>query len=393
MKGHLRQRGNSWELRAYVGVDPLTNHQKYLTRTFRGGKREAEEALARFTTEVSGGGYAAQDTTVGDLIQQWLDLARAELSPTTARGYDWIIKAYITPTLGNVPLAKLRTAQLDRFYSQLREKGGQQEKPLSAATVHQVHAILRRALHQAIRWGWIAENPAALASPPRVRAPHLTPPDPAAVIRLLEVANEIDPDLACFLHLAATTGARRGEVCGLRWRDVDLEAGTVLISRSVVEGARSVLVEKDTKTHASRRIALDPATVAALLDQRVRMRSRAAACGGVLPEAAYVFSRDPEGDRPWAPNDVTKAFIRVRNRAGLGSVRLHDLRHFAATRMLVAGVPVRTVSGRLGHANAATTLGVYAHFVEASDRDAATKLGALLTSQPATKKRRADKSL
>src|ERR1700733_2511224 len=109
MKGHLRQRGNAWELRAYVGVDPLTNHKKYLTRTFRGGKREAEEALARFATEVAGGGHAAQDTPVGDLIRDWLVLARADLSPTTVRGYDWIIRPYILPPLGKVPLAKRRT--------------------------------------------------------------------------------------------------------------------------------------------------------------------------------------------------------------------------------------------------------------------------------------------
>jgi len=88
MKGHLRKRGEAWELRAYAGIDPITNRQKYVTRTFRGGKREAEEALARLVTEVSGGGHAAQDTTVGDLIRQWLDLAKPELSPTTARGYD-----------------------------------------------------------------------------------------------------------------------------------------------------------------------------------------------------------------------------------------------------------------------------------------------------------------
>ena len=381
MKGHLRQRSNAWELRAYVGVDPITNRKKYLTRTFRGGKREAGEALARFTTEVAGGGHAAQDTTVGDLIRDWLSLARSDLSPTTVRGYDWIIEAYITPTLGKVPLAKLRTAQIDRFYAQLREKGGQGGKPLSAATVHQVHAILRRALHQAIRWGWIVDNPAALASPPHVRSPRLSPPDPAAVIRLLEAAAEIDLDLAAFLHLAATTGARRGEVCALRWRDVDLITGSVLISKSVVEAAHGVVVEKDTKTHSSRRIALDPGTVAVLSAQRDRIAVRAAACNVVLDDAGHLFSRDPDGARPWAPNDVTKAFIRVRNRVGLDSVRLHDLRHFAATRMLVAGVPVRTVSGRLGHANAATTLGVYAHFVEASDCDAATTLGALLESQ------------
>ena len=105
MRGHLRQRGKSWELRAYVGVDPITKRPKYLTRTLRCGKREAEEALARFVTEVSGGGHGAQDTTVGDLIREWFALATPELSPTTVKGYDWIIKAYIFPTLELFPSA------------------------------------------------------------------------------------------------------------------------------------------------------------------------------------------------------------------------------------------------------------------------------------------------
>lgn len=386
MKGHLRKRGDAWELRAYAGIDPITKRQKYSTKTFRGGKREAEEALARFVTEVSGGGQAAQDTTVGDLIRDWLDLAKAELSPTTARGYAWIVKTYITPTLGSVPLAKLRTAQLDRFYAKLRDEGGQDGKPLSAATVRQVHAILRRALHQGVRWGWITTNPAAMASPPRVRSQEIEPPDPDMVIELIEVAEKDDKDFGCFLLLAASTGARRGELCGLRWKDVDLKAKALTIARSVVEGAGSKLIEKDTKTHASRRIALDAGTVRKLREHLARCESRASACGVMLSESAHVFSADPDGDRAWAPNDVTKDFIRLRKKVGLDTVRLHDLRHFAATRLLAAGVPVRTVSGRLGHANAATTLGVYAAFVEESDREAAKKLGSLLTPTKARKR-------
>lgn len=317
-------------MRAYAGIDPLTNRQKYVTRTFRGGKREPEEALARFVTEVAGGSQAAQDTTVGDLIRDWLASAKRELSPTTARGYDWIVKTYITPALGKVPLARLRTAQLDRCYAQLREKGGQDGKPLSAATVRQVHAILRRAFQQGIRWGWITTNPAVLASPPRVRPSTLEPSAPTDVVKLIETAATDDPDFGCYLHLAATTGARRGELCGLRWRDVDLDGGTMTISRNVVEGAGSAIVEKDTKTHASRRIALDPDTVTALTAQRERLMERATGCGVELSEDAHVFSPDPDGMRPLAPNDVTKAFIRVRKKAGTNTVRLHDLRHFAA---------------------------------------------------------------
>ena len=379
MKGHVRRRGNSWELRAYVGVDPTTGRAKYLTRTFRGGKRDADEALARFVTEVSDGGHAAKDTTLSELIRRWLDLVREDLSPSTVRGYERIIRCYIEPDIGRVSLAKLRTDQLDRFYSKLRDEGGQDGSPLSPATVRQTHAVIRRALNQAMRWGWIAANPASLARPPRVGTRALSPPEPEGVLLLIAEAKHADPDLACFLLLAATTGARRGELCALRWSDLDMKTRALTIARSIVETQGSTLIEKDTKTHSSRRIALDSGSIAALADQRNRCQRRAEACGVRLADCALIFSADPAGGSPWVPNEVTKQFIRVRRAVGLNSVRLHDLRHFTATRLLSEGVPVRTVSGRLGHANAATTLGVYAHFVEESDRDAAEKIGSILT--------------
>lgn len=385
MKGHVRRRGNSWELRAYVGVDPTTKRAKYLTRTFHGGKREADEALARFVVEVSGGGHAAKDTTLSQLISRWLDLVRGDLSPSTIRGYERTIRCYIDPAIGRVSLAKLRTDQLDRFYSQLRDNGGQDGGPLAPATVRQAHAVVRRALNQAMRWGWIRANPASLARPPRVRSHVLNPPEPEDVRRLIAEAELRDPDLACFLLLAATTGARRGELCAIRWSDLDLKSGSLTISRSVIETLGTKLIEKDTKTHSSRRIALDEGSIEAAALQWDRCRQRARSCGATLPDSAHVFSGDPAGERPWVPNEVTKQFIRIRRAVGLDSVRLHDLRHFTATRLLSEGVPVRTVSGRLGHASAATTLGVYAHFVEESDRDAAEKIGSILTPETTKK--------
>ena len=384
----MRRRGDAWELRAYVGLDPVTGRQKYKTRTFRGGKREAEGELARFVSQVAGGAYGAGDTTLADLIERWLDLAGDELSPSTVRGYERIIRSYILPSVGKIPLNKLRTDQLDRFYAQLRERGGEHGGPLSPATVRQTHAIIRRALNQAQRWGWIAQNPAALATPPRVRSRPIQPPEPDGLLQLLAEAETSDPDLGCFLWLAATTGARRGELCALRWSDLDLDAGTVLIARSLVEGQGSELVEKDTKTHASRRIALDKGSSSQLRRHRERCERRAAECAASIGASAFVFSSDPQGSRPWIPNDVTKRFIRVRQAVGMHDVRLHDLRHFTATRLLAEGVPVRTVSGRLGHSNAATTLGVYAHFVEDSDRAAATTMESILQPKEPRRTRR-----
>ena len=230
-----------------------------------------------------------------------------------------------------------------------------------------------------MRWGWVAVNPASLARPPRVLTRARSPPEPDSVLCLIAEAEHADPDLACFLLLAATTGARRGELCALRWSDLDMKTGAPTISRSIVETQVSALIEKDTKTHSSRRIALDSGSIAALSLQRTRCQRRAESCGVRLSDSAHVFSADPAGGRPWVPNEVTKQFIRIRRSVGLESVRLHDLRHFTATCLLSEGVRVRTVSGRLGHANATTTLGVYAHFVEESDRDAADKIGSILT--------------
>ena len=387
MRGHMRQRGDAWELRAYVGKDPVTGREKYKTLTLRGGNRAAAAELARFVTQVSGGGHGAGDTTLAELIRSWLELVRDDLSQSTVRGYERIIRCYIDPSVGKVQLNKLRTDQPDRFYAHLRGSGGADGSPLSPATIRQTHAVIRRALNQAHRWGWIASNPAALASPPRVRTRPVSPPDSSQVVELIDEAERIDPDMACFLPLAASTGARRGELCALRWTDIDLELGTVLIARSLIEGQGSVLIEKDTKTHSSRRVALDRSSVHELEHHQDRCQRRATGCGSALSKSAHVFSLDPDSRRPWVPNEVTKRFIRIRKSVGLESVRLHDLRHFTATRLLAEGVPVRTVSGRLGHANAATTLGVYAHFLAESDRDAATTIGSVLDRSAAPKSR------
>jgi len=298
VRGHLRKRGNGWELRAFAGHDPVTGRKIYRTRTYRGGKREAEDALSRLVQEVSGGGRAARDATVCNLVREWLELAKADLSPSTVRGYENCIKRYIQPTIGDVPLERLQVAQLDRLYAQLRTDSGPTGRPLATATIRQVHAVLRRALQQGVRWGWIESNPAALASPPRVRNRPIEAPEPTVVSRLIEEARDDNPDMAAFLQLAVTTGARRGELCALHWDAVDLERGTVTIARSVVSDSWGAFVEKDTKTHSVRRIALDPTSVEVLHEHQKRAEKRAAACGTSVLEDTYVFSRTADGSKP-----------------------------------------------------------------------------------------------
>ena len=334
-------------------------------------------ALAAMVAAADSGKLVSSTETVAALLEEWFAHAEADFSPKTALETRGILDRYLLPGLGSVRLSRLRPDEIDRFYAGLRDHGGVDRRGLAPATVRRVHGILRRALGQGVKWGWLAVNPAVNATPPRVPTPELAPPDPAAVGRLFDLAARDDPALAVFIALAASTGARRGELVALRWSDVDLAAGVVHIRRSLV-GSRDGLVEKDTKTHQARRVALDATTVGLLVEHRRLAAALADDCAVDLPASAFVFSNEVGGITPWHPNSVTRSFNRVRDAAGLDGVRLHDLRHFVASRLLAAGVDVRTVAGRLGHRNAATTLNVYAHFLADADREAATVIGGVL---------------
>lgn len=377
MKGFMRQRGNSWELRVFLGRDPVTGKKRYAVRTVRGGKREAQSTLAEMVTEAERGLTSSTTATVGELLAAWFEFATPDFSPKTVRETRGYIDRSLLPGLGSKSLARLKPAELDAFYRRLIESGGVGGRPLAPGTVRRIHGILRRALNQGVKWGWLGVNPALATTPPRVPASDIKPPAPQDLARVLRRASQESPDLACYLMLAAATGARRSELVALRWPDIDLGASTVSIERGIVLGPDG-LVEKGTKTHSARRVSLDPGTVGVVVEHRERVESRAEACGVAIADDAFVFSNAVDASTSWFPDSVSRSFRRVCKKEGMPDVRLHDLRHFVATELLSAGVDVRTVAGRLGHRNAATTLNVYAHFVEQSDRAAADIIGDLL---------------
>jgi integrase len=380
MRGHLEDRGkNVWRAKVYAGRQ-TDGRRMYVTRTIHGTKRFAEGKLAELLLEVGHTDEVTTDGTLADLVRQWRPMAEVNLSPTTLHEYDRLLEKRILPRFGQTKVRSIRAADIDAFYADLQRRGRADGGPLGAQSIHHIHALFRRLLNQAVRWGWVANSPVTRASPPRVHRHELTIPKPEVVAKLIEQAEEKDSDLASFLRLAVVTGARRGELCALRWTDIDMKTATVRIARSLVGERNDELAEKSTKTHASRRISLDRATLSGLELQHRQSEERARAAGSKLPAKAYVFSDSPDGSVPWRPNRVTHAFIHLCDEVDVSGVRLHDLRHFAATRLLAAGVPVNTVAGRLGHANAATTLNVYGHFLESSDVSAAQVLGSLLDS-------------
>jgi integrase len=215
--------------------------------------------------------------------------------------------------------------------------------PLSASAVRELHSVLSGAFKQALVWGWIAHNPVKQATAPSTGSAGVSPPDAQGVARLLEVARDEDPELGLFLRLAVVLGARRGELCGLKWRDVDLDNGEVFIARGVVRVAGRPLIDKDTKTHAKRRVAIGPDTAELIKAYRLRQVQGALAVGASLPPDAYVFSQKADGTKPASPDGVTHRFQQLAARLSVRA-RLHDLRHFMVTQLVAGGVDWRTVS-------------------------------------------------
>lgn len=273
-------------------------------------------------------------------------------------------------------MAKLSASDIDRFYGLLQKKG------LANNTIHHYHACLSAALHKAVRWGWIDHSPTVRATAPSLRPREVHPPSVDDVRRVLADLQKRNPELACLVFVSTTTGCRRGELCGLRWTDLDFVGGTLTVSRAITETRSTGLVEKDPKAHRSRRIALDPSTVAALEAHRRLLDRRSDLKGVPIPANGYVWSPALDASRPLRHDQVSDAWRRVANRVDLGPVRFHDLRHFAATVLASSGVDIRTIAGRLGHAHPAITLRTYAHFMEAADRDAAAVMGRLALAPP-----------
>lgn len=361
-----------WRLRVFIGTDPVTGNPRQATRTFRGTNQQADSALAEFVRDVTRRPGSTDTSTVAEYLDRWLRHVAPSKSPTTVRGYRGKITR-INAKVGRVRLARLTAQHLDLAYRQWLDEG------LHPTSVHHIHAVLSAALNQAVRWGLVDSAVTAKASPPPLRVEPHRLPSPDAVRGLIAAAESRgQPVLAAAIAIATTTGARRGELLALRWSDVDLDGGLVSIERSIKHDDGPGWVVGSIKTHAQRRIAMDPFSVEVLRKHGLHAQQRAAAALVSLDPDGYVFTLDPTGRTPMKPDSLAQSFRRLCAKEGIEGISLHTLRHFSASALAASGRDVRTIAGRLGHSDAATTLRLYPHMIEGRDREAAGFLGALM---------------
>ena len=366
----------------YAGMDPLTGKPRYLRKS-ADTHAQAQVELTKLLKSVDDQQHPRSDVTVDEALAKWLDVA--ELQDTTRQRYEGLVRMYIQPTFGRRNVAKLDAELLERFYARLRRckhlcakpAADHECKPLSNSSIRQIHFILRAAVDRAVRWGYLSVNVVAMAEPPSFERPD---PDPPTAEEVAAVLNDAwsDPRWGLFLWLTMVSGSRRGEMCALRWTDLDLARGVMAIERSYSQTAQRRR-EKSTKSGQKRRVAIDPYTVELLTAYRTQCEADCANLGVTLPRDAFVFSNAPDGSTAPLPSTMTQRYGRLAKRAKLRSTRLHALRHYTATELLTAGVDLRTVAGRLGHGSGgATTLRFYAAWVSEADHRAAAAIGQLM---------------
>ena len=365
--GSIRQRTKgSWQVR-YDGPSDANGNTPKISETVRGSRRDAERALRERVGIIEDGTYVEKSKeTVTGFMERWLTIyASTNTTPRTQQGYRGNVTRYITPAIGSVALQILRPQHIQQMYSDMLDRG------LSARTVLHVHRVLREALGHAVKWGSLARNPADASTPPRPQRRELRMWDIETIHDFIDAAQ--DSPNCDFYHLALLTGMRRGELCGLKWEDVDLTSGKLMVVRTLQRIYGKGLQEGQPKTGKSRRsIALGQEAVKLLHEIRCRQIEHRLKAGPLWQNAGYVFAQ--ADGRPVDPDALTHHFEAIVRKAGLPHLTLHGLRHAHATLLLTAGVHPKVVSERLGHSNIAITMDTYSHVLPGLQEAAAQAL-------------------
>ena len=318
--------------------------------------------------------------TTAQFLTHWLeDTVRGRVALNTYEAYRTTIEKHLIPGIGSIPLAKLTPQHLQNLYREKQDTG-------LTRRVQMMHAILHKALDQAVKWGLAPRNVCDLVDGPRVARREMKVLSPPEVGRFLEAGK--DDRLFALFVLAVTTGLRLGEVLGLKWGDVDMTEGMVQVQRSLQWGKVAVEGEPgerawgyyftEPKTARSRRtVVLPEVALTALRKHRIQQVEERLKLGEVWEDHGLVFTTGI--GTPLDPSQVrTRSFHPLLEKAGLPRIRFHDLRHTAATLLLAAGENPKVIQEMLGHSSISMTLDRYSHVIPSMQRQAAAKMDAIL---------------
>jgi len=382
MRGSIVRRGRSYALVLDLDRDPSTGRRRQKWHSGYRTKREAAAALAELVTSVNRGVYVPTSRqTVAEYVDEWLAAIAPTVRPSTHYSYTRNLRLHLLPYLGTTPLTAVDAGALNALYARLLVEGRRNQAGggLSARSVSYVHSIAHRAFKDAVKWGRLVRNPADAADPPRATAsgsPDMVTWTAAELHRFLDGVR--DDRLHAAYFLLATTGMRRGEALGLRWTDVDLDAGRAAVRQTVIAVNHQPMMGTPKTAKGRRNVSLDARTVTALRDHRVRQAAERLQMGSGWTDHGLVFCR--VDGAMLHPERFSRSFGDRVRQLGLPPIRLHDLRHGWATMALAGKVNARVVQERLGHANVGITLNVYSHVTDSMQDDAAETVADIVFS-------------
>jgi integrase len=360
-EGSIHKRGDGrWVAVIHLGYEEGKRARKYLYGKTR--QEVADKMRTALREQDAGKDLAAPSQTVRQFLETWLtDVVRPIKAAKTYASYADLLHLHVIPVLGRHRLDKLGPQQVAGLLKAKSEAG------LSARTVHHIRSVLRNALNQAVRWGLVTRNAAALTEPPRQDAKEVRPflPDQARAVLVAATGERLE----ALVRLALMLGLRQGEVLGLRWEDVDLDVGKLRVARALqrIDGK---LVLKEPKTEKSRRtLHLPPSLVADLRAHRIRQLEERIAAGPRWQDHGMVFATGH--GTPIDPRNAIRVWHRLLAKAKLERRPFHTCRHTAASLLLAEGVPVKVVQEVLGHTMLSTTADTYGHLFPEAFREAA----------------------
>jgi len=376
MTGNITRRGaHSWRLK-YEGESGPAGKRATRYATVRGTKRDAQAELIRLLAEQQNGtAVDPSRLTVSEYLRGWLD-TDSDLSPKTLERYRQLVEQQVIPHIGATPLQKLRPSQVHDWHATLLRAGGKGGRALSARTVGHAHRVLHRGLERAMRLEMVGRNPAHAVPPPK--------PDSAEVeILSAEQMGEVlaalaDHPLYPVVALALGSGMRRGELCGLAWGALDLDAAVVRVERSLEETATGLRFKAPKTRHGHRSVSLPSPVVDVLRTHRRQQLEQRLLLGLGRPAQNDLVFALPDGS-PWPPDKLSRDWGNIVRDRRLPRVMFHSLRHSHASALIAAGLDIVTISRRLGHGSPAITLTVYAHtFSNKTDTAAAHAIEAAM---------------
>jgi len=380
MGGYVTLKGKKYYAVVEVGTDPLTGKRRRIWHPAGTTKRSAQRLLGQLLDDLDTNTFLEPEaiTVARYLVDEWLPFTKNEIRHATFDSYRRNIENHVVPHIGAAKLQALRPLDLTRYYSTLLESGRRDGNGgLSAKSVRNIHQTLRKAFDDAVQLHYLRSNPAVGAKPPK---PSGTSTDTVRYWTAVELRSFLtrnrDHRHSYLWTLAASTGMRRGELLGLRWRDVDLAAGRLSVRQTIISVGYEIMRSEPKTAKGARTIDLDPGTVQFLRAHRAEQILEQRFIDHTDRDEDLVFCRE-DGDT-YHPDFVRQSFERRVRASPVRRIRFHDLRHTHATLMLKAGIAPKIVSERLGHATVAFTMEVYAHVIPGMQAEAAKAFGEIM---------------